>query len=55
MAVGSWIGPPIFPSINPFISIVEDNMDREKKVSGKRKEEPDSGAEDYEEYISMGE
>ena len=55
MAVGSWIGPPIFPSINPFISIVKDNMDREKKVSGKRKEEPDSGAEDYEEYISMGE
>ena len=56
MAIGSWIGPPIFPSISPFISIIEDKMNREKKVSGKKKEK-DSGSEvdSCEDYISTSE
>ena len=55
MAVGSWIGPPIFPSINPFVSIIENKMNREKKVDRKKKEESSSEVGDHEEYISVGE
>ena len=52
MAVGSWIGPPIFPSIDPFISIIENKMSREKKVDGKKKEDLESEVDDHEEYVS---
>jgi len=55
MAIGSWIGPLIFPSLNPFISIIEDKMSRKKKVSGKKGKEPESEVNKYEEYISTGE
>ena len=54
-AVSSWFGPPIFPSITPFVSIIEDRMCREKKVSGKKKEEEwDHEADSSDEYISTG-
>ena len=52
MAIGSWIGPPIFPSIDPFISIIEDKMNRKKKVDGKKKEESGSELDDHEECVS---
>jgi len=56
MAIGSWIGPPIFPSLRPFVSIIEDRMSRKKKVGpGKKGKEPEREADSYEEYISVGE
>ena len=59
-AVGSWFGPPIFPSIAPFVSIIKDRMSHEKKVDGKKKvnrkkEELESEVDGSEEYISSGE
>ena len=53
MAIGSWIGPPIFPSIGPFVSIVEDAMSRERKVDGKKKAQDNE--DESEEYISTSE
>lgn len=32
VALGSWIGSPIFPSTDPFITIIEDRMRRERKM-----------------------
>ena len=53
MAISSWIGPPIFPSINPFVSIIENAMNHNKKV-GKRGAFP-CKVDESEEYISTSE
>ena len=55
IAIGLWIGPPIFPSINPFISIIEGKMSRKKKVGSKKGKEPESDTDDCEESISTSE
>ena len=46
VALGSWIGSPIFPSTDPFIAIVEDRMRRERKKEKDRAREDDIDEEE---------
>ena len=51
VALGSWIGSPIFPSTDPFIAIIEEGMRRERKPKGEAREEVKK--EDEGEYIPI--
>ena len=53
MAIGSWVGPPIFPTIDPFVSIIEETMNHDKKVDVKKA--PHCNVDDSEESISTSE
>ena len=53
VALGSWIGSPIFPTTDPFITMVEDRMKRERKPKDQAPG-ADVKVEDENEYISSG-
>ena len=38
MAVGSWVGSDIFPTLEPFADIIRDASSRSQKGKGKGKE-----------------
>ena len=52
VALGSWVGSPIFPSTDPFIAIVEDSMRRARKPKDQGQEH-DVNEEDEGEYIPI--
>ena len=52
VALSSWIGSPIFPSVDPFIAIIDDGMRRGRKHKDQVLED-NVKPEDEDEYIAI--
>ena len=52
VALGSWVGSPVFPSTDPFVAIIEDGMRHARKPKGQGLED-DIDEENEGEFIPI--